>query len=561
MRKFIATLFILLATATTAVALNVDTTDKYAWGENIGWLNWSTTEGDIDITDAVGMDGYIWGENVGWINLDPVVGAVEYGVTASGSEWTGYAWGENIGWISFSCENTSSCGTVDYAVRSSGSEELTGYAWGENVGWVNMNCDNDASCGTVEFGVRYTPPTPTPTPTPGGGSTGYFVSPTPTPSVPTSPVTSPTSVPTTVVSPQPSAFPTPTSPPPTVTPTSSPPVTPPPSEIVDRITEWVDRFSSTVFGVCDGPLGTAACGVTALSSLSVLLALLGLLIQSEWIATGYSLLQIIGLRRRAKVWGVVYDSHSKHPIPLVKLELLDEANRVLETRYADRDGRYGFLTSPASLQEPVLRVHIRVSKPGFVFPSSMTTTGTDYVVYEHLYRGGVIELRGDALINFNIPMDPTLKTRISWSGLGQGIIGTMGDRILSLGFYAGLVLVPLNWWFAPTAKNFWIGVVFVVANAIRLLALYRPYGVTKDSLTGHTMPFSLVVLNDLEGNRQGFSVSDEYGRFILSGQADKDYEVIAYTPANVVPQRSVIRRVRGIRRFSTQAWITETLSV
>jgi hypothetical protein len=56
-------------------------------------------------------------------------------------------------------------------------------------------------------------------------------------------------------------------------------------------------------------------------------------------------------------------------------------------------------------------------------------------------------------------------------------------------------------------------------------------------------------------------VSDEHGRFIISGEADKDYEVIAYTPANVLPQRMIQKRVRGLKRLSTQAWITENLKI
>jgi hypothetical protein len=298
-----------------------------------------------------------------------------------------------------------------------------------------------------------------------------------------------------------------------------------------------------------------------MSSIVVVFAFAAALIQSEWMAAAFSLLQIIGVRRKAKVWGVVYDSDTKRPIPMAKLELFDASNRLLETRYGDRDGRYGFLTSPTSLNEQELIVHMKVSKPGFTFPSIIATSGTDYIVYENPYHGETIVLRGNALLNYNIPMDPTGRRRLSWSGFGQGLVGNLGERLLSLGFYVGLVAVPLNWWFFPTTKNLVIGIIFVVANAIRMLALYRPYGMTRDALTGRPMPFALVVLNDLQGNRQGFAVSDEHGRFILSGKADLDYEVVAYSPANITPQRTITRRVRGLKRFSTQAWITENLKI
>lgn len=47
--------------------------------------------------------GYAWGENVGWINFNPSGG----GVTVADSQLTGYAWGENVGWINMSGVETS----------------------------------------------------------------------------------------------------------------------------------------------------------------------------------------------------------------------------------------------------------------------------------------------------------------------------------------------------------------------------------------------------------------------------------------------------------------------
>jgi hypothetical protein len=47
----------------------IDSTYKYAWGENIGWINFGTTQGNVHITDSE-MTGYAWGENIGWISLN-----------------------------------------------------------------------------------------------------------------------------------------------------------------------------------------------------------------------------------------------------------------------------------------------------------------------------------------------------------------------------------------------------------------------------------------------------------------------------------------------------------
>ena len=96
---------------------------------------------------------YAYGENVGWVNFEPNVPDPCAGATVSNTILTGYVWAENIGWISLSCENTSSCGTVDYGITNNGEGRLAGYAWGENVGWISLSCENTASCDTVQYGV------------------------------------------------------------------------------------------------------------------------------------------------------------------------------------------------------------------------------------------------------------------------------------------------------------------------------------------------------------------------------------------------------------------------
>ena len=45
------------------------------------------------------LSGYAWGENVGWINFEPAYGGVF--IDPATGEFSGYAWGENIGWLKF----------------------------------------------------------------------------------------------------------------------------------------------------------------------------------------------------------------------------------------------------------------------------------------------------------------------------------------------------------------------------------------------------------------------------------------------------------------------------
>ena len=108
---------------------------QYAYGENVGWLNFEPSQGPGVTVSDTQLTGYVWAENVGWIKLDPCYG----GVTNDGAgSLSGYAWAENVGWISFSCENTASCGAVDYGITIDSAGDFDGWAWAENIGWIHF---------------------------------------------------------------------------------------------------------------------------------------------------------------------------------------------------------------------------------------------------------------------------------------------------------------------------------------------------------------------------------------------------------------------------------------
>jgi hypothetical protein len=147
----------LILCCTSLYAENIDPNDdgsQYAYGENIGWLNFEPSEGDGAHVSQTQLTGYVWAENIGWVSLScentGSCGTVNYGVTNDGAgNLAGYAWAENVGWISFSCENTASCGTVNYGVTIDADGEFAGYAWAENIGWINFD-----SVDLYGYGVR-----------------------------------------------------------------------------------------------------------------------------------------------------------------------------------------------------------------------------------------------------------------------------------------------------------------------------------------------------------------------------------------------------------------------
>ena len=142
--------------AGTNFAENIDPYDsdsQYAYGENVGWLNFEPNVAGPDVGAAVSdtkLTGFIWAENVGWINLDPNYG----GVTNDGTGLlSGYAWGENIGWINFNPQVPGDA--HHYGVTIDQYGYFDGWAWGENIGWINFNSAALYGYGVVVCKVNF----------------------------------------------------------------------------------------------------------------------------------------------------------------------------------------------------------------------------------------------------------------------------------------------------------------------------------------------------------------------------------------------------------------------
>lgn len=271
-----------------------------------------------------------------------------------------------------------------------------------------------------------------------------------------------------------------------------------------------------------------------------------------------SLWTVFGIRRRARVWGTVYDSVTKRGVPYVKVELLDQNNRVLEARYTDRSGRYGFLIDAKALTQHKTTIQIRPSVKGYSFPSTKVTSGvTDYIVYEHVYTGGPMPVRGDDLLNFNVPMDPVGGVSHSFSEfLPWRAVNVAAAGILGIGFWFGLILLPLATLYQPSRWNFfWLGL-FIVANGVRsLLGLWRRWGVIRDHANDRSVPFALITLNRLNGVRADFTVSDEQGRYVLVTNPGT-WLLTAHTPANIQPTRQ-----QSVAVTTKRGWITRTVTL
>jgi Bacterial TSP3 repeat len=127
-------------------ATTIDPFNKYAYGANFGWLDWSGGSGQAAAGVVIGeyvCSGYIYSANVGWINLgggSPTnqiyyqnLSASDFGVNQDGlGNLTGYAYGANIGWITF--EQTYGQPRINLITGS-----LSGSVWSANCGWISLS--------------------------------------------------------------------------------------------------------------------------------------------------------------------------------------------------------------------------------------------------------------------------------------------------------------------------------------------------------------------------------------------------------------------------------------
>jgi hypothetical protein len=139
---FILSLISIGLVAESQAASTINAANKYAYGANVGWLDFrGDTNNGVVIGEYV-CSGNIYAANVGWINLGGGVpvnniqyqnnAANDYGVNHDGAgNLRGYAYGANIGWINF---ETTGAPRVDLKTG-----KLSGSVYSANVGWISLS--------------------------------------------------------------------------------------------------------------------------------------------------------------------------------------------------------------------------------------------------------------------------------------------------------------------------------------------------------------------------------------------------------------------------------------
>jgi len=134
-------------------ASTIDSTSKFAYSANAGWINLRHDQPSSPNGVVFGeffLSGHAYGANFGWMDFGdgtPANGiqyqnnsATDYGVNHDGlGNLSGFAYGANIGWINFGWTNTSDPNRPRVNLLTGA---FSGFAYGANVGWINLGTGN-----------------------------------------------------------------------------------------------------------------------------------------------------------------------------------------------------------------------------------------------------------------------------------------------------------------------------------------------------------------------------------------------------------------------------------
>ncbi len=216
------------------------------------------------------------------------------------------------------------------------------------------------------------------------------------------------------------------------------------------------------------------------------------------------LLVFLGIKKRHKPWGTVYDSITKQPLDPAYVFLQDDKEEVVSDSITDLDGRYGFLAKPGIYK-------IMANKTNYTFPSEKLKGKNEDGVYDKLYFGDTIEIKEEEeVIDKNIPMDSLSfdwnefakkesKKMKFYSDMDKIFSGKMINIFFYFGFFIAVVAVVS----APYPYNIVVLVLYFLLILLRKLGFSsKKGGYITEKKTGRPLSFAIIRIFLPEGEKE-----------------------------------------------------------
>lgn len=267
---------------------------------------------------------------------------------------------------------------------------------------------------------------------------------------------------------------------------------------------------------------------------------------------------LLGLRRKRRPWGTVYDSVTKQPLDPVYVELQTLDGKTIETSITDMDGRFSFLV-------PKGEYKIKAGKSDYVFPSEKLKGQTKDSLYDNLYFGAVIKKETDDEVMFrNIPLDPV---NFNWNEFQKSKnkkllrfytkFEMIAAKISNIAFFSGIVFSSVALYFVQSVFN--IVVVSVYALVVIMWAFgVRPEkpGFIVDKKTGIPLSFGVVrvfsATRNTEVLHKVISKTGKYFSLVPNGEyyltveekaGEQEYKEVLKTEAFTVKKGHINRNI------------------
>ena len=259
---------------------------------------------------------------------------------------------------------------------------------------------------------------------------------------------------------------------------------------------------------------TAATGVTV--STGALLALNPISIPDIALASlrGWSMfLTALGIRKRKKPWGTVYDSITKQPLDPVYVSLINLEGAEVASSITDVDGRYGFLVEPGAYK-------VVPKKTNYTFPSRTLSNNLSDELYKDLYFGDYLNVGKEEVIVKNIPMD---SLSFDWNEFAKNkdkifrfyskrelLVARLSNWLFSLGFTASAFALIVS----PERFNLIIFALYIVIFIFRRTNFKQKARGRILDQNGDPLSFALISVYSFETNVEiAHKAADQMGHY------------------------------------------------
>jgi alpha-tubulin suppressor-like RCC1 family protein len=271
------------------------------------------------------------------------------------------------------------------------------------------------------------------------------------------------------------------------------------------------------------------------------------------------ILSALGIRKRTRRWGTVYDSVTKQPLDPAYVVLKDKDGNEVGTGITDLDGRYGFLIGPGTYT-------IVANKTNYTFPSKKLAGKTRDVLYDDLYFGEELTLGKDgAVITKNIPLDPQGFDWNEFTKQDQKLMKFHGKRdtlfqtIATYTLFIGLPIAVAGYLVTPAPYNTIIVGIYALLFILRMFGLKPKSHGSLTDMEGNPLSYAIVRVHDVnQGGKEIFHrVADAQGRYyclVQKGQytitvekknPDESYSLVYTSPVIDAKKGVVNQNVRA----------------